>query len=501
MSDVPLNFPTPPVKPIEVSVKPKVKRRKLYDIVRDYNTRFRERQNMANPPPPVPNVVNVYNNNIPLPRFNARHEKIENFIRTFEDVKTQNKWSDDIAKELLPTTFSGKSADWIKMKMKKNNWKDLSYEDLKKELVKTLKPVKGSQDIGILLRKRTQRKNESVKSFILDLQVLISKYNDQMPEDQALALIRGGLLPYYLERIGDQNFETVDDLLDKLIKIEATRITVHKRKKSLKTEEKNRRRKEASKADFLSSSESELSTSSAASTNSSDDTESSASSLEIRKKKKKKKSRLYTRKPKPIEQKEEKKKVEDDKVDELQKKLEKLTLALEKQEEKKNDVSNEQSQQSKDCHNTNNNQNNRGWFHGNRGQRPYWKNRGFQHNMHRQPQQQYQNVGNNFPNNFQNGRGNFRGNQFRGKARGRGFYPRRGSNQNFHQNSNPNFNQGSYQNFGQGSYQNYNQGKMTYNAEEEQQDVRQKQPITCFSCGGINHLSSACLSNLNGPHL
>ena len=97
-----------------------------------YNTRSKSRnRNMVaseKEKPPIQNTVNVYSSSYPIPRFNAKTDDIEQLFKQFEDAKKQHRWTEEQAKEFLPTTFVGKSRDWVQLRIKNLGLKAKPYE-------------------------------------------------------------------------------------------------------------------------------------------------------------------------------------------------------------------------------------------------------------------------------------------------------------------------------------------------------------------------------------
>lgn len=202
----------------------------------DHTSDSDETTNMA-----TPNVI-VYNNSLPLPRFSSKTGSIDSFFKSFEDVAKQNNWSHDKCKELLPTTFLSKDRDRIQVCIDKFHLQDLPYADFKKKILQIFRKPSAKIDVGIKLRERIQRKRENVTNYVIDIQALIAKFNYDIEEDATVSLIINGLRPYYLERIGNKSFQTVNELLTELQAIETTRYTVRNRQRKTRAEDRHKKK-------------------------------------------------------------------------------------------------------------------------------------------------------------------------------------------------------------------------------------------------------------------
>lgn len=84
--------------------------------------------------------------------------------------------------------------------------------------------------MGDILRDRTQKRNESVKDDVYDKMYLINRYEPEMETTQ-LSIIGAGL--YYIDCVGIRTYDTVEDLLEVLIDIEANKLNVKHRKEKM----------------------------------------------------------------------------------------------------------------------------------------------------------------------------------------------------------------------------------------------------------------------------
>ena len=193
------------------------------------------------PPPPPPvnnNYITVHNHSFGTPKFDAGKDDIEEFFNLYEDAKQQLCWDDNKAKQMLPSTFIGKGRNWLQVRIQKGNWNTLPYSEFKKNIVKAFTRIRPKVDGGQVLRDRVQERHESVKDYVFDKLYLIHRYEPTMEERDQVKVVGAGLLPYFMDRVGTQVFETVDTLLDALVSVEANKLNIERRKQTLKGSQK-----------------------------------------------------------------------------------------------------------------------------------------------------------------------------------------------------------------------------------------------------------------------
>jgi hypothetical protein len=145
-------------------------------------------------------------------------ENPNDFTDKYEIAAISNHWSDQTRLNLFPAYLAGTALAWYQHYSKGRDITD--WEQLKKVFIATFTPAAQAQTLQAILEKKVQGRDQPVLSYFLEVMTLCKRHDPDIKDKQIIQYVIHGLRPEYCELILNETCDTVQQLEERLKKIE-----------------------------------------------------------------------------------------------------------------------------------------------------------------------------------------------------------------------------------------------------------------------------------------